>query len=169
MSSNWELNGSYISFYALKYNLYGFLWSHISCAMLNELKKTCLACEGIFIGECLGARMFMIENLILMVPGRKPEDFLVVSTDVILTEKDVHSFGLLSAKFAMDLHHLKEDLKEELGPSICPNASSCIYAMIKANDQTVLNRHHKSVKSCVYNDTEKLTVLEDFSENVSLC
>ena len=54
----------------------------------------CLTCEYSFIGEFLGVRILMIENLILMGPGRKPEEVLVLSDNGFLTKKGVHYFGL---------------------------------------------------------------------------
>ena len=83
----------------------------------------------IFRGACVYYR-----NSYFGGPGRKTEEVLFVSADENLTKKDVHYFGLRMNKFKMELHHVKEYLKDELGPPCYSKMSSCIHTIINTDD-----------------------------------
>ena len=54
MRRNFELYGDYISLDMMKRGLNTLLWPYIGVAMYDNMKKLCIACEGILCGEQVG-------------------------------------------------------------------------------------------------------------------
>ncbi len=87
MRQNFELFGSYICLDFMKRALNSLLWPYVSVTMYNELRKICVGCEGILLGEKLPMYKFLCRFLQQSTPGQPFDSVNVVSGDGFLLRR----------------------------------------------------------------------------------
>lgn len=134
MRSNFERFGSYVSLDAMKRGLHKLNWPYIAITMLNDLKKVCVGCESIMVGEQDEAYEFVVKSTCEMAPLRSLHDIYVVAGDGFFSQGLLQKWGLTKAKFIADYYHLFDAvLAKHHRKSIFYHGKRIIYDLISVH------------------------------------
>ena len=81
------------------------LWPYVTVALMYELGKMCLGCEGIVCGETKEMYRFVVNFIRKKCPALNLKDVKIVSANNLLDQEDFVKFGFTNAVYVIDRWH----------------------------------------------------------------
>ena len=126
MPCDFELFGDLIALDIMNHGINTLLWPYFLVAMYNEMRKVCIACEGILCGEREDMYQFGCNFLAKSSPGRPFTEVNAVAADGFFDQDLIVKLGFVNAQFILDQWHLLD---------------SGLMKMFGKSGYEILNRH----------------------------
>ena len=170
MRRDFELFGDFISLDMMKRGINKLLWPYVGVAMYDEMRKLCVACEGVVCGERSDMYRFVAEFLAESSPLRKLEDVKIVAGDAFFSQELVTSLGFLNAILVLDRWHLLDSgLEKMFGKTGYEMLKGHVVGMVQSNSleefESFLMQAKIVLQSKEPRDGSLETTLQKFADN----
>ena len=142
-------------------------WPSFTVAMLDGMKKLCLAAESFGVMESVDAYAWIITSIVDMAPNRQLSDIKIVFADGILAgESLLRKLGNeATCHIVLDHHHLLDEkigsFPKEFGLNQYPTVKNDLTVMVKSHSEAVYNAALERLRATVRDNNR----FADYVEN----